>query len=94
TGVLTLSKPLNRASVNQALEWMASFRERIKKLEKKTLSVEDKMKEIRIVNKAKWLLISVLKMDEPQAHRYIEKQAMDYCISKKEVADKIIKTYS
>ncbi|MCR5732151.1 MAG: hypothetical protein K6G51_04360, partial [Sphaerochaetaceae bacterium] len=47
TGVLTLSKPLNRASVNQALEWMASFRERIKKLEKKTLSVEDKMKEIR-----------------------------------------------
>lgn len=94
TGVLTLAKPLNRVSVIQALEWMASFRERLKKIEVKTLSIEDKMKEIRVVNKAKWLLISVLKMDEPQAHRYIEKQAMDACISKKEVADRIIKTYS
>ncbi|MBR1938553.1 MAG: ANTAR domain-containing protein [Spirochaetales bacterium] len=94
TGVLTLAKPLNRISVIQALEWMASFRERLKKIEVKTLSIEDKMKEIRVVNKAKWLLISVLKMDEPQAHRYIEKQAMDACISKKEVADRIIKTYS
>lgn len=94
TGVLTLAKPLNRLSVIQALEWMASFRERLKKIEVKTLSIEDKMKEIRVVNKAKWLLISVLKMDEPQAHRYIEKQAMDACISKKEVADSIIKTYS
>ena len=62
-------------------------------MEKKTLSVEEKMEEIRIVNRAKWLLISELKMDEPQAHRYIEKQAMDRCISKKEVAEEIIRTY-
>ena len=54
---------------------------------------EEKMEEIRIVNRAKWLLISELKMDEPQAHRYIEKQAMDRCISKKEVAEEIIRTY-
>ena len=62
--------------------------------EKKTLSVEEKMEEIRIVNRAKWLLISELKMDEPQAHRYIEKQAMDRCISRKEIAEEIIRTYS
>ena len=58
------------------------------------MQIEEKMEEIRIVNRAKWLLISELKMDEPQAHRYIEKQAMDRCISKREVADEIIKTYS
>ena len=38
--------------------------------------------------------ISELKMDEPEAHRYIEKQAMDQCISKRQVAQNIIKTYS
>lgn len=92
-GVFTLSKPLSRPVLSLALNWMASTRERLRKLEKKTLSVEEKMEEIRLVNRAKWLLISELKMDEPQAHHYIEKQAMDRCISKKEVAEEIIKTY-
>jgi response regulator NasT len=73
---------------------MESARERLKKMDLKTLSVEEKMEEIRTVNRAKWLLISVLKMDEPEAHRYIEKQAMDRCISKREVAEEIIKTYA
>ncbi len=92
-GVFTLSKPLSRALIPIALEWMASARERLRKSEKKVLSVQEKMEEIRTVNRAKWLLISELKMDEPQAHRYIEKQAMDRCISKIEVAEEIVRTY-
>ena len=93
-GVYTLAKPLSRPSLMTAFEWMVSTKERLRRLEKKTLSLEDKMNEIRIVNRAKWLLISELRMDEPHAHRYIEKQAMDQCISKREVAEQIIKTYS
>lgn len=93
-GVFTLAKPFSRPLLSLALDWMASAREHLRKMEKKTLSVEEKMEEIRVVNRAKWLLISELKMDEPQAHRYIEKQAMDRCISKKKVAEEIIKTYS
>ena len=77
-----------------ALDWLASARERLRKFEKKTLSIEEKMAEIRLVNKAKWLLIGELHMDEPDAHRYIEKQAMDRCISRREIAEEIIKTYS
>lgn len=92
-GVFTLPKPVNRPVLVLALDWMASTRERLRRLEKKTLSVEEKMEEIRVVNRAKWLLISELKMDEPQAHRYIEKQAMDRCVSKREIAEEIIKTY-
>ena len=73
---------------------MSSARERLRKSEKKALSIEEKMEEIRIVNRAKWLLIRELKLDEPEAHRYIEKQAMDRCISKRIVAEEIIKTYA
>ena len=51
------------------------------------------MNEIRLVNRAKWLLISELKMTESDAHRYIEKQAMDLRISKREVAENVIRTY-
>ena len=46
------------------------------------------------VNRAKWLLISSLGMSEPEAHRYIEKQAMDRCVPKGVIADEIIRTYS
>lgn len=73
---------------------MESARERLRHLEKKSLSIDEKMIEIRLVNKAKWLLISELSMSEPDAHRYIEKQAMDRCITKRTIAEEIIKTYS
>ncbi len=93
-GAYTLPKPTSRQVMNQALDWMVSTRERLRSLEKKSLSLEDKMQEIRIVNRAKWILISELKMTETDAHRYIEKQAMDRCISKRAMAEEIIKLYS
>ncbi len=89
-GVFTLAKPTSRASVALALSWMASAREKLRKYEHKALSIEEKMKEIRLVNRAKWLLISELNMSEPDAHRYIEKQAMDQCIPKIQIAENII----
>ncbi|MBQ2887772.1 MAG: ANTAR domain-containing protein [Firmicutes bacterium] len=93
-GVFTLPKPTSRPTIIQALSWLASAREHLRRFEKKTLSIEEKMEEIRIVNRAKWLLISELKLNEPEAHRYIEKQAMDRCVSKRKVAEDIIRTYS
>ena len=93
-GVFVLPKPTSKPIIITALSWLSSPREKLRKTEKKTLSIEEKMGEIRIVNRAKWLLISELKMDEQGAHRYIEKQAMDRCISKKVIAEEIIKTYS
>ena len=93
-GVFTLSKPTSKPTMAIALSWLSSAREKLRKTEKKALSIEEKMEEIRIVNRAKWLLISELKMDEQGAHRYMEKQAMDRCISKRIVAEEIIKTYA
>ena len=93
-GVFVLPKPTSKPTMAIALSWLSSAREKLRKTEKKTLSIEEKMEEIRIVNRAKWLLIGELKLDEPEAHRYIEKQAMDRCVSKRVVAEEIIKTYS
>lgn len=93
-GVFTLQKPTSKQNILQALSWMVSTRERLRKFEKKTLTIEEKIEEIRLVNRAKWLLIRELHMDEPQAHRYIEKQAMDRCISRRALAEELIKTYS
>ena len=93
-GVFTLAKPFSRATMENALSWMEASRERLRRAEKRNVSLEEKMEEIRLVNRAKWILINDLKMDEPGAHRFIEKQAMDRCITRKEVAENIIKTYT
>ena len=93
-GVFVLPKPTSKPTMAIALSWLSSAREKLRKTEKKTLSIEEKMEEIRIVNRAKWILIRELKLEEPEAHRYIEKQAMDRCVSKNVVSEEIIKTYS
>ena len=92
-GVFLMPKPISKASFQLAAEWLISARERIRNTEKKTLSIEEKMNEIRLVNRAKWLLISEVKMTEPDAHRFIEKQSMDRCLPKRQIAEEIIKTY-
>ena len=93
-GVFTLPKPLNRPTLLLALRWLATARERLRKLGKKDMTVEEKMQELRLINRAKWLLMTEGQMDEPQAHRYIEKQAMDRAITRKQVAEEIIHKYS
>ena len=92
-GVFTLPRPLSRPVLMLTLGFMAASRERLRRFEKKTLSFEEKMEEIRLVTRAKWVLINELKMDEPQAHRYIEKQAMDRCVPRRRIAEEIIQTY-
>ena len=92
-GVFLLQKPVSKSILAISSDWLVSAREMIRKNEKKALSIEEKMKEIRLVNRAKWLLISELKMTEPDAHRYIEKQAMDRCVSRLRIAEDIIQTY-
>ena len=92
-GVLVMQKPTSAAAIAQSVVLLRATRERLRRMEQRAATVEEKMEEIRIVGRAKLLLIEKLKMTEPDAHRYIEKTAMDRCISKRAVAESIIKTY-
>ena len=93
-GVFVLPRPVPRDAFLRGLNWMAAARERLRSYEKKVQPVEEKMEEIRLVNRAKWLLIRELKMSEPDAHHYITHQAMDRCCSKRAVAEEIIRLYT
>ena len=89
-GVYTLPKPPSRQLVSQAFDWLESTRERLRRLEQKNVSLEDKMAEIRLVNRAKWVLITECSMTEEQAHKHIEKLAMNRCVTKRVIAEEII----
>lgn len=55
----------------------------------RTLSDEEK----QLIKRAKRALMTYLGFTEPQAHRYIEKHAMDLRIQKVDVARGILKIY-
>ena len=88
-GVMT-AHPDELAAVLPAL--LASA-ERLRTLRDKTSSLQQRLDDSRIVARAKLLLISHLGMSEGDAHRYIEKTAMDSCLPRRDVAEGIIRTY-
>ena len=92
-GVLTMGKPTSVPVIKQFLTVLCAVRERLRKEEAKHASVEERMREIRLVNRAKWVLIQCLNMTEEQAHRYLEKQAMDLRIPKGEAAQRVLDPY-
>ena len=46
-----------------------------------------------MVSRAKCLLVEFEKMSEPEAHRYIEKMAMDKRSTKLEISNRLIALY-
>ena len=92
-GILTVSKPLSKPFFHQVLKLCAATSEKLKIFKTENLRLQGKLEEQRTIERAKWALMQYLSMSEAQAHRYIEKQAMDMRISKKSLAENIIKTY-
>ena len=92
-GVVALSKPTNTQMLSQSLRVLCAIRERLRHMKSKQATVEEKIEEIRLTNRAKWLLIECLHMTEPEAHRYITQKAMEQKITKREAAEGIIRTY-
>jgi response regulator NasT len=92
-GVLTIAKPVNKSVVRSALLLARSAQARLRRLREENFKLKQKLEDIRIINRAKYILITYLNMSEQEAHRYIEKQAMDMRAAKRVIAEGILKTY-
>ena len=93
-GVMALAKPLTRQTLEMGLHMITALRGKLLQMDRRNRALQEKMTDIRTINRAKWLLIEQLKMTEAEAHRHIEKQAMDRCTTRREIALGIIKTYA
>ena len=89
-GVAVLPKPTSTQAVTWALQILRATRERMRRMAEKQVTVEEKIQEIRLINQAKWLLIERRGMSEAEAHRWIEKQAMDRRMPRRQVAMEIL----
>ena len=92
-GVITISKPISRDLLWNAIKLAGASIKRMNLIKDENRKLLQKIEDIKIVDRAKCLLISYLSLTEPEAHRYIEKQAMDMRTSRRAVAEEILKTY-
>lgn len=92
-GVLTIARPVNRHVFWSALKLARAAHNRLSRMRRDNRGLMKKIEDIRVVDRAKCLLISYLGIGEAEAHRYIEKQAMDTRETKRAVAESILKMY-
>ena len=92
-GVLVLPADAENPLLYQGLLLLKGLSLRLRALQSRAETLEEKMTEIRLVNRAKLLLVEKLRMSEADAHRYIEKTAMDRSLKKRDVALSVIRTY-
>ena len=92
-GVLTIPKPISPQLFDQSICLAVSSRLRRMRVEKENTKLKKKIEELRLVDRAKCMLIAYEGMSETQAHRHIEKKAMDTRSTRKAVAEHILRVY-
>ncbi|MDE6276189.1 MAG: ANTAR domain-containing protein [Clostridia bacterium] len=89
-GVVVVSKPATGEGLFKTLKALYANHNRINSIMQSNRRLQDKIEELKLVDRAKCLLIAKEGMSEEQAHKYIESAAMDMRVSKKQIAEKII----
>ena len=92
-GILTLPNTSSSETFVQTLRLLCATRQRVQSLEKKNLSFSERMAEVRLISEAKLLLIQKRKLTEDEAHKYIERYAMNNRITIGLAARTIINEY-
>ena len=92
-GIYVIAKPISRQIFWSALKLIRASYNRVMGLQNENIQLQKKIEDMRYIDRAKCVLIEYLKMTEKEAHKVIEKKAMDMRITKREVATSILKTY-
>ena len=93
-GIISVPNPFDQFTFYAMIKAAIAVQYKVQVLSSQTIKLKVKMEEIKLVNRAKMLLMQNLNMTEPEAHRFIEKDAMDRGMKRTAIADEIIKRYS
>lgn len=97
SGIITISRPFNKSFLYQTIKIVEIAMNRSYKLYEETVRLEKKIDEIRLIDKAKFMLMQYRNMTETEAHSYLEQYAMNHrkrkSISASEIIDRINEQY-
>lgn len=92
-GVLTVPKPLSKPVFEHTFRLAAATRARICEFKRENDTLRRKLDDFRVISRAKCLMIRYQDYTEEEAHKYIEKLAMDKRRSRREIAEDIIDAF-
>lgn len=93
TGAFVIGRPTSRTALLQAVRFAEIAGENVRRLTEENRRLEQKIEDMKIISRAKACLMQYLKLTEEQAHRYIQKQAMDLRKTQRQAAEDILLTY-
>lgn len=91
--ILIVQKPINKQLILRELNYIINSQEKREKLIEQNSRLKDKMNDLKNLFRAKLFLMEHLNMSEAEAHRYIQKKAMDERRTPGQVAKGIISIY-
>ena len=93
TGAFVIEKPFKKSVLQSALKMATFAKENINRLEDEKNKLSKQLDDVKIIDRAKCCLIQYLNLTEEQAHRHIQKLAMDTRKSQREIAEDVLRTY-
>ena len=93
-GIISVTNPFDQFYFYNMIKAAIAVQYKVQIISSQTTKLKNKMEEIKLVNRAKMLLMQNLNMTEQEAHHYIEKEAMNRGLKKTSVAENVVKTYS
>lgn len=94
TGAFVLGKPFPKSVLAQTVKMALWARENISRLEQEKSELSKQLDDVKVIDRAKCCLIEYLNLTENQAHRHIQKLAMDTRRTQREIAEDVLRTYS
>lgn len=94
TGAYVLAKPFPKSVLAQTVKMALLAKENISRLEQEKSELSRQLDDVKIIDRAKCCLIEYLNLTENQAHRHIQKLAMDTRRTQREIAEDVLRTYS
>ena len=94
TGAFVLGRPFTKSTLVQTVRLAVVARENMHRLEQEKTELSKQLDDVKVIDRAKCCLIEYLNLTEKQAHRHIQKLAMDSRRPQRDIAEDILRTYS
>ncbi len=88
-GIFTIPKPMKREELERMIRLLIAMNDRLRNVQRKLKTLNDKMEELKLVSRAKIMLVE-RGMSEKEAHEHIIREAMNKGLTKRQVAETII----
>ncbi len=93
SGVYTLPKPLSKELLHNAVRLACASSRKMELLVQQNIDLKQKVEDVKRIGKAKLLLMERTFISEQEAHKKIERDAMNERKTRREIAEDIISLY-